>query len=49
MTSVAWSPLLGQTVALGYVRREVEPGGVLRAASAEGAEAAVVRLPFERA
>ena len=49
MTSVAWSPLLGQTVALGYVRREVEPGGVLRAASAEGAEAAVARLPFERA
>ena len=49
MTSVAWSPLLGQTVALGYVRREVEPGGVLRAASAEGPEAAVVRLPFERA
>ncbi|HVG43475.1 MAG TPA: glycine cleavage T C-terminal barrel domain-containing protein [Longimicrobium sp.] len=49
MTSVAWSPLLGQTVALGYVRREVEPGGVLRAASAEGPEAAVVKLPFERA
>src|SRR5215213_3387721 len=48
MTSVAWSPLLAQTVALGYVRREVEPGGVLRAASADGAEAAVVRLPFAR-
>jgi len=48
MTSVAWSPLLSQTVALGYVRREVEPGAVLRAASADGAEAAVVRLPFTR-
>jgi len=48
MTSVAWSPLLAQTVALGFVRREVEPGAVLRVASADGAEAAVARLPFAR-
>ncbi|HEV7587678.1 MAG TPA: glycine cleavage T C-terminal barrel domain-containing protein [Longimicrobium sp.] len=49
MTSVAWSPMLAQTVALGYVRREVDPGATLRAASVDGAEAAVVRLPFARA
>lgn len=48
MTSVAWSPLLAQSVALGYVRREVDPGAMLRATSADGAEAAVVRLPFDR-
>jgi folate-binding protein YgfZ len=48
ITSVARSPMLGQTVALGYVRREVEPGGTVRAGSAEGAEATVVRLPFAR-
>jgi len=49
ITSVARSPLLGQTVALGYVRREVEPGGTVRVGSAEGPAAAVARLPFERA
>jgi len=48
MTSVAWSPMLAQTVALGYVRREVDPGATLRAASADGPEAAVVRLPFQK-
>jgi glycine cleavage system aminomethyltransferase T len=49
LTSVAYSPLLGQTVALGYVRREVEPGAAVHVGSAEGAEGTVVRLPFERA
>jgi folate-binding protein YgfZ len=49
ITSVARSPMLAQTIALGYVRREVEPGGTVRAGSAEGPAAAVVRLPFERA
>jgi folate-binding protein YgfZ len=49
ITSAARSPMLAQTVALGYVRREVEPGGTVRAGSAEGPEAAVVRLPFARA
>ena len=48
LTSVAFSPLLGQTAALGYVRRDVEPGGAVRVGDAEGAEARVVRLPFER-
>jgi tRNA-modifying protein YgfZ len=43
ITSAAWSPRLGQTIALAYVRREVEPGTalVLGAASAR-----VVELPF---
>ena len=49
LTSVAWSPLLGQTVAMGFVRREVEPGGAVRVGAADGAEAAVVRLPFTKA
>jgi glycine cleavage system aminomethyltransferase T len=48
LTSVAFSPMLGQTVALGYVRRDVEPGMAVRVGDAEGAEARVVRLPFER-
>jgi folate-binding protein YgfZ len=48
LTSVVFSPMLGQTVALGYVRREVEPGATVRVGSAEGAEATVARLPFER-
>lgn len=49
LTSVAFAPLLGQTVALGYVRREAGPGATLRVGAAEGAAATVVRLPFERA
>lgn len=48
LTSAAFSPMLGQTVALGYVRREVEPDAVVRVGSAEGAAATVARLPFER-
>lgn len=48
LTSVAWSPLLGQTVALGYVRREVEPGATVRVGAADGAEAAVAKLPFAK-
>ncbi|HEU4456218.1 MAG TPA: aminomethyltransferase family protein [Longimicrobium sp.] len=48
LTSVAFSPMLGQTAALGYVRRDVEPGAAVRVGSAEGAEARVARLPFGR-
>ena len=49
LTSIAHSPMLGQAVALGYVRREVEPGAAVRLGTADGAPATVVRLPFERA
>ncbi|HYH80257.1 MAG TPA: glycine cleavage T C-terminal barrel domain-containing protein [Longimicrobium sp.] len=49
LTSVAHSPMLGQAVALGYVRREVQPGATVRVGGAEGAAATVARLPFERA
>ena len=49
LTSVAWSPLLGQTIALGFVRRELGPGATVRVGSAEGAEATVAALPFARA
>ncbi|HEX5724395.1 MAG TPA: glycine cleavage T C-terminal barrel domain-containing protein [Longimicrobiaceae bacterium] len=47
VTSAAVSPRLGQTVALGYVRREVEPGGVVKVGAADGPAATVARLPFE--
>lgn len=36
ITSAAWSPKYGQTIALAYVRREVEPGAEVRLESAEG-------------
>ena len=49
LTSVAHSPMLAQTVARGYVRREVEPGATVHLGTAEGAAATVVKLPFERA
>lgn len=41
VTSVADSPRFGQTIGLGYVRREVEPPATLRLASGEGAEVGV--------
>jgi folate-binding protein YgfZ len=44
--SSAASPRLGQTIALGYVRREVEPGGEVRVGGPDGDAATVVRLPF---
>lgn len=49
LTSVAWSPLMKQAVALGYVRREVGEGAELRAGAPDGAPATVVRLPFRTA
>ncbi len=48
ITSVAFSPLLGETVALGYVRRELGPGDVVRVADPEGESATVAALPFRR-
>jgi folate-binding protein YgfZ len=48
VTSAAFSPLLGQTVALGYVRRELEPGATVRVGSADGPPATVAKLPFAR-
>lgn len=46
-TSAAVSPKMRQTVALAYVRREVEPGRTVRVGAPEGAEAEVVEVPFE--
>ncbi len=46
VTSAAFSPRVGGTVALGYVRREVQPGMQVRVGGAEGASADVVDLPF---
>jgi folate-binding protein YgfZ len=44
--TAAVSPLLGQTVALAFVRREVEPGASVRLGSADGGGVTVVGLPF---
>lgn len=44
--SAAFSPLLGQTVAMAYVRREIGPGGQVRIGAADGPAARVVSLPF---
>ncbi|HWV58638.1 MAG TPA: glycine cleavage T C-terminal barrel domain-containing protein, partial [Longimicrobiales bacterium] len=49
VTSACASPGLGQTIALGYVRREIEPPAELRLGSPEGAVVRVVALPFELA
>ncbi|HEX2081033.1 MAG TPA: glycine cleavage T C-terminal barrel domain-containing protein [Longimicrobium sp.] len=46
VTGAAFSPLLGQTVAMAYVRREIEPGGQVRVGAADGPAARVVALPF---
>ena len=46
--SAAFSPRLGQTVATGYVRREVQPGAEVRVGAADGPAARVVDLPFAR-
>jgi tRNA-modifying protein YgfZ len=43
ITSAVSSPLMGQTIALAYVRREVEPGGRVGVGSGDGV---VVELPF---
>jgi tRNA-modifying protein YgfZ len=45
-TSATRSPRLGETIALGYLRREIVPGATVRLASPEGAEATVAELPF---
>lgn len=44
VTSSAESPRYGQTVALGYVRREVEPGGEVRVGGPDGPPAGVREL-----
>jgi folate-binding protein YgfZ len=48
VTSVAHSPLLGETVAMGYVRREVEPGGEVAVGAEDGPRATVAALPLAR-
>ncbi len=47
ITSACVSPLLGETIGLGYVRREVEPPAELRLGE-EGRPVRVVTLPFEK-
>ncbi|MBB4638307.1 aminomethyl transferase family protein [Longimicrobium terrae] len=48
VTSAAFSPRMGQTIAMGYARRELEPGATVRLGAADGPEARVVALPFGR-
>lgn len=45
--SAAFSPRLGQTVAMAYVRREIGPGGQVRIGAVDGPAARVVSLPFQ--
>jgi aminomethyltransferase len=45
ITSAAYSPALKQTIALAYVRREVELNSMLK--TVDGAAATVVALPFQ--
>jgi tRNA-modifying protein YgfZ len=46
ITSAAWSPKHGQTLALAFVRREVEPPASLRLGTPDGPPVTVVMLPF---
>jgi folate-binding protein YgfZ len=46
ITSACLSPRFGRALALGYVRREIEPGHVLRTGSPDGEPAEVCALPF---
>ncbi|MEX1184170.1 MAG: glycine cleavage T C-terminal barrel domain-containing protein [Gemmatimonadota bacterium] len=46
ITSAAQSPRHAQTIALAYVRREVEPPAALRLGDVDGPVADVVQLPF---
>lgn len=46
VTSVVVSPRMGGPVALGYVRREMEPGAEVRVGGVEGPAATVSALPF---
>lgn len=48
ITSAAFSPALGETVALAYVRRELGPGDGVRVGSAQGELATVAALPFRK-
>jgi folate-binding protein YgfZ len=46
ITSAARSPALGQTIALAYVRREVEPPAAVLLDGATGSSAGIIALPF---
>lgn len=46
ITSACASPLHRQTIALGYVRREIEPPAVVRLGAADGPEVEVFELPI---
>lgn len=46
VTSATRSPLLSQTIALGFVRREIGPGNSVRLGEPGGPTGTVVRLPF---
>lgn len=46
LTSATASPRLGETIALGYVRREIEPPGTVRLGATDGPDVTVVALPF---
>jgi tRNA-modifying protein YgfZ len=45
-TSATYSPILGQTIAMAYLHREVAPGDEVRVGSLPGIPATVSELPF---
>jgi aminomethyltransferase len=47
-TTAVHSPLLDQTIALAMVRRELEPGGIVRLGSEDGVVGKIVEPPFRR-
>jgi folate-binding protein YgfZ len=49
VTSATRSPLLSQTIALAFVRREIDPGKAVHLGTQGGSVGIVVRLPFDEA
>jgi folate-binding protein YgfZ len=49
ITSACFSPRFGETIALGYARRELTPPAIVRLGSAEGPEVQLIELPFAAA
>ncbi len=49
VTSAGASPRMRAVIALGYVRREIEPGALMRVGEPGGPQARIVTLPFEHA
>ncbi len=47
LTSACASPRMGGTIALGYVRREIDPGTTVRLGAPDGPSVEIATLPFQ--